>query len=96
MSDEWLSAPRNDPSARTWLVDELLDRFQSLRNASPARRHNATLAQVSVLGREEFRCPLDTTSTFPSTTSMAVSSLIAYAGPDKPPTHGSLDSEARF
>src|SRR6185436_11299715 len=36
-----------------------------------------------------FQCPSDTTSTVPSTTLMAVSSSIAYAGPDKPPAQRS-------
>src|SRR6476659_2670981 len=36
-----------------------------------------------------FQCPSETTSTVPSTTLMAVSSSIAYAGPDKPPAQRS-------
>ena len=36
-----------------------------------------------------FQFPSETTSTVPSTTLMAVSSSIAYAGPDKPAAHSS-------
>jgi hypothetical protein len=34
-----------------------------------------------------FQCPSETTSTVPSTTLMAVSSSIAYAGPEIPAAH---------
>src|SRR4051812_16844292 len=40
-------------------------------------------------GVNSFQCPSETTSTVPSTTLMAVSSSIAYAGPDKPAAHRS-------
>ena len=44
---------------------------------------------LSAWGVSSFQCPSDTTSTVPSTTLTAVSSSIAYAGPDKPPAQRS-------
>jgi hypothetical protein len=43
-------------------------------------------------GVNNFQCPSEMTSTVPSTILMAVSSSIAYAGPDKPAAHRSASA----
>src|SRR5437588_7972919 len=58
--------------------------IEDLHAASLVARFGCYRTAVS-----SFQCPSETTSTVPSTTLMAVSSSIAYAGPDKPAAHRS-------
>ena len=67
---------------------------------SAARPHRRAVDQTELVPAQErerlprgdhtansFQCPSETTSTVPSTTCMAVSSSIAYAGTDMPAAH---------
>ena len=56
-------------------------------HVSPGR--SGPLAQSQRLGGNSFQCPSEITSTFPSTTLMAVSSSIPYVGTGTPAAHAS-------
>src|SRR6266545_3662816 len=60
--------------------------------AQPSRVSHEPDSLATGLGLNSFQCPSETTSTVPSTTLMAVSSSIAYAGPEMPAAHCSASA----
>src|SRR3954462_8412771 len=87
-----MSLDENEGSLRSRSGDRIRRRHVPLLPEDTKCAISSIRSLATRLGLHSFQCPSETTSTVPSTTVMAVSSSIAYAGPEMPAAHCSASA----